>query len=214
MKSKYINLKIWIIPIVGLIIAAISVSFLPDQIPLHWGMNGEVNQMGSRYFVFLIPVISMAVLLFANIVPVIDPQKESYGKFGREYNLIHMLVLLFLLIMEIYVILSSLGVQLSMPVFVSLGLGALLTAVGNYLPKIPQNYLSGIKTVWGYSSEEAWNKIHRLAGKLWFFCGLLLIASAFIPAGISPYLHLAILAVIVLTPRIYGMAIARKYRKQ
>ena len=37
----------------------------------------------------------------------------------------------------------------------------------------------GIRTPWTLSSEENWNKTHRLGGKLWVAAGLLIVVCGF-----------------------------------
>ena len=211
MNKSYINLKIWVIPVIGLIIAALSLLFLPDQIPLRWDNAGNV-QLASRYTILLIPAIAMVVLIFGRIVPVIDPKKEAYGQMAREYSIIHLLVMLLLLAVELFIIVTSMGVSLSPLMFGYIVVGVLLAAIGNYLPKLPQTYLTGVKSIWGYHSEPVWTKIHRMAGKLWFLGGLALIVLAFIPMSFP--VNLIVIAVLVVTPRFYGMAVTVKMQKK
>jgi len=209
-KKSYINLKVWVIPIVGLVIAAISLFFLPEQIPMHWDNAGGV-QMASRFTILLIPAISMAVLALGHVVPVIDPRKASYGQIKREYTIIHLLIMLLMLAVELFVILSSIGVSIDASMFGYLVVGVILAAVGNYLPKIPQTYLTGIKSIWGYHNKAVWTKIHRMAGKLWFIGGLALIVLAFVPMSFP--VNLIIIAILVIAPRLYGMVVSLKMRE-
>ena len=207
--KNYINLKVWIIPLIGLITAAVSLAFLPDQIPIHWDSAGNV-ETASRYTIFLLPIISMAVLAMGHIVPVIDPAKKQYDNITREYTIIHLLAMLLLLAGEVFIIVYSLGVYMNPGTFAYAAIGVLLCAIGNYLPKLPPTYLTGIKTVWGYKSDKVWTKVHRFGGKLWFFGGLMLIILAFIP--ISFPVNLIVIAVLVIAPRFYGMALSVKAR--
>lgn len=210
MNKNYINLKIWAIPVISLIIAAVSLLFLPDQIPIRWDSAGNA-QMASRYTILLIPAIGMTVLLFGRIVPVIDPKREAYGQIAKEYTIIHLFATLILLAVELFIIASSMGAGIDPLMFGYIVVGVLLAAIGNYLPKLPQTYLTGIKSVWGYHNEAVWTKIHRMAGKLWFIGGLSLIVLAFIPMAFPA--NLVVIAVLVIAPRLYGMAVSVGMRK-
>lgn len=201
-SRSYINLKIWIIPVLALCVAGVSLFFLPESIPMQWGSNGQVNYYGSKYMILLWPVLGAALLLLGNIVPVLDPKGNQYEKFGKEYNLIHLLLLLFLLAMEVVTVLVSLGVQLKISVLVPLFMGAILAVVGNFLPRIRQNYLTGIKTIWGYQNERVWNKTQRMAGRIWFGCGVLMMLFAFFPWG--HVTTLILIVVLLLVPRFYS----------
>lgn len=208
MKTKnYLNLKIWIIPIVGLVIAVISLFFLPDHIPIHWDNTGN-TQMASRYTILLVPAISMAVLALGHIVPVIDPKKEAYGQAARPYTAIHFIIMMLLLAVELFVIMTSLGVDMDAGTFAYLAASVVIAAVGNYIPKIPPTYLTGVKTVWGYKNDAVWVKTQRFAGRLWFAGGLLLMILAFLRLRFP--VNLIIIAVLVVAPRIYGLIITVK----
>lgn len=211
MKLNYVNIKIWAIPVTMLLVGAIGFPFLPDQIAVQWGFDGEVTRMATRFTVFLMPAICMAVLLLGNIVPVIDPKKEAYEKIKKEYSIIHLAVMIVCLIAQIYMILSGLQVEIDFmnQVFIMVP-GILLLVIGNYLPKIPQNYLTGVKTIWGFHNEEIWNKTQRLSGKLWFVSGLLMTLFALIPWKYTGFLNLVFIIVLVTIPHIYGIILHRK----
>ena len=44
-------------------------------------------------------------------------------------------------------------------------IGVMFIGLGNYMPKLKQNYTIGIKVPWTLNSEENWNMTHRMAGK-------------------------------------------------
>ncbi|MCI9162182.1 MAG: SdpI family protein [Lachnospiraceae bacterium] len=46
-----------------------------------------------------------------------------------------------------------------------------------YLPKIQSNFYIGIKTPRTLSSDIVWRKTHRLGGKLYVACGILILFS-------------------------------------
>ena len=116
-------------------------------------------------------------------------------------------ILIFILGFEIYLIANVLGVPIGVNVFTSILLGALVTALGNYLPKIPQNFLIGVKTIWGYSNESIWLKTQRMAGRLWFVLGLLLMTTAFLTAPLSSIFRIVILVILILVLRLYGFTL-------
>ncbi|WP_019791626.1 SdpI family protein, partial [Streptococcus sobrinus] len=64
--------------------------------------------------------------------------------------------------------------------FVGLAFGFFFIVIGNYLPKIRQNYTVGLRFPWNINDEGAWNHTHRLAGFLWVLGGLIIIVDGFI----------------------------------
>ncbi len=94
--------------------------------------------------------------------------------------------------------------------YFSIIFGLMFILVGNILPKIPQNYLVGIKTVWGYKNDDIWTKTQRLSSKLWIIAGFIMIISNFSPWNIHGILNLSLMLVLVIVPNIYGMILQRK----
>ncbi|MBR5460293.1 MAG: SdpI family protein, partial [Clostridia bacterium] len=76
--------------------------------------------------------------------------------------------------------------------------------IGNYMPKTRQNRTIGIKITWTFSSEANWNATHRMAGKLWMICGLVMLFSALLPLKLSLPLLFAVILVAVIIPVIYS----------
>ena len=89
----------------------------------------------------------------------------------------------------------------------SLILGVVFVVVGNYLPKVKQNYYLGIKLPWTYASENNWNKTHRLGGKVWVIGGLLLLVNAFLKIK---YFEIVIFVAMIFIPTIYSYLYSKK----
>ena len=47
--------------------------------------------------------------------------------------------------------------------------------IGNVLGKVRSNFVFGVRTPWTLSSDLAWNKTHRLVGRLFVLLGLAMI---------------------------------------
>ena len=71
--------------------------------------------------------------------------------------------------------LIALGVDFSIEIFISALIGVFFIVLGNYMPKLQQNYTIGIKLPWTLNSEENWNRTHRLGGKLYIVMGIAMI---------------------------------------
>ena len=57
-------------------------------------------------------------------------------------------------------------------------IGVMFIGLGNYMPKLKQNYTIGIKVPWTLNSEENWNMTHRMAGKVYVVAGVISIIIA------------------------------------
>ena len=109
-------------------------------------------------------------------------------------------------------LLSAIGYDLPMSLIACLLVGAVLIIMGNYLPKSKQSYTVGIRLPWTLSSTENWNRTHRLAGKLWIFAGLCLIAAGIFthrsPAASAA--ALVIVLIVLLVPSVYSFVLYKK----
>lgn len=208
------NIKIWIIFALTLIIAAISYRYLPDQIPIHFNVAGEIDNYGGKYFIFLFPGIILFMILLAEFTQNVDPKKSSYNKFKKEYYLIFLLVSILMLLIEIYTIAVSMDIKVfNINVLMPAAVGLMFAVIGNSMPKFKQNFYAGIKTSWTLSDEEVWFKTHRFGGKIWFIGGILMILTVFLPNTLKIIIFFSIVLILVLAPIIYSYLIYKSKHK-
>ncbi len=182
---NYKKSKLWILgfvaALVPIVITLVLYKQLPDQMPVHWGINGEVNRYGDKDQVWITGLMGMVILIFMYFLPSIDPRKANYDKFGGAYAVIAVFITIFMAAIHCVTLLESIHPgSTSITFLVTIGIGLLFMVIGNYMPKMKSNFFAGIKTPWTLSSVEVWNKTHRLAGRLWLMGGFIMIASGFI----------------------------------
>ena len=149
------------------------------RVPVHWNINGEPDRYGSKFeALFVIPFISAGLVVLFTFIPRIDPRRAHLAQSRRAYLISWGVILIFMLLTHIVVTLNILGQEIDVVSFIGVGLGVLLLVLGNYMGKIRSNYMFGIRTPWTLSSELAWNKTHRLGGKLFVLAGVLTILGA------------------------------------
>jgi uncharacterized membrane protein len=151
---------------------------LPEQIPSHWNMQGEIDGYSSKSFsVFGLPMILLAIHWFTICVTLADPKKQNHSE--KILHLVFWIVPALSVILSAVTYSTAMGKGVRMELFISVLLGLLFVAIGNYLPKCKQNYTIGLKLPWTLHSEENWNRTHRLTGWLWVIGGLLIISAGF-----------------------------------
>lgn len=63
----------------------------PDIVPVHWNARGEIDRYGGRFqALFIIPLVTTGVYIALALVPLIDPQRESYRSFAGAYSVIRL----------------------------------------------------------------------------------------------------------------------------
>ncbi|WP_416728645.1 SdpI family protein [Fictibacillus sp. JL2B1089] len=188
----------------SVLIGVFAYPYLPDQMPMHWNINGEVDGYWDKQYAAFFPPLLMIVLMVLFIfMPRIDPKKENYKKFSGSYTIFITIMNVFFLLLQSVTISYGLGVNIDISLVVNLGIGLLFIVLGNYLPRIKHNYFIGVRTPWTLANEKTWRKTHQLSGKLFVVAGILLVAISFLP-GI--YKFTGMLVVVVATVLISTIA--------
>jgi uncharacterized membrane protein len=161
------------------IMTAVSWSSAPDRIPVHWGIDGQVDRYGGRVEGLLAaPLIGLGIYLLLLVVPLIDPRRAHYAAFQGPYAVMRTAAVSVAFALDIMVQLIIRGRSVNVNVFVPIVVGALLLIVGRYLPSLKSNWFVGVRTPWTLSSEESWRRTHRLAGWLFTASGVVVLATA------------------------------------
>lgn len=197
-KLFYITLVVSLIP---LLINMIAYPHMPNRIPVHWGINGEVDRYGSKMEQIAMGALPIVIFIFFNFLPAIDPKRESYKKHGNAYSVINFIIILFLSCLNLAGLFSALGYQVPFQKVLPALMGIMFIVLGNYMSQLRHNYFIGIRTPWTLASEYVWKKTHRFGGYVFVLIGLLALASLFIGGAAMPVVVAALLigtAVIVL----------------
>ncbi|HNW81931.1 MAG TPA: SdpI family protein [bacterium] len=155
---------------------------LPEQIPLHWNAAGEIDNYGAKWNIFWLAAMPVAMTLFFEILPKIDPRRDSYEKHGKALGWINWFtVILFIVISWITVGVSK-GMIFDVSKIVLISIGILFLGMGNFMGQLRQNYFVGIKTPWTLANETVWRKTHRKGAAVFALMGLCMIVSILLPA--------------------------------
>ena len=98
------------------------------------------------------------------------------------------------------------------PDLFGVGFGLLFFLIGNYLPKLPQNWFFGIRTPWTLSSEVIWRKTHIVGGWLFAASGVVIIVLSLLKVSMVVTL-LILLPVILISCLLYPLYLFKKLQK-
>ena len=197
-----------LVTLIPILIGLLLWNKLPEQIPFHWDLNGNVDNWASRAVaVFAMPALLLAMQWLCVLACTADPKSANYNR--NTFHLVLWLCPIIGLLVNTLVYCSALGYNLRVEVIMPLFMGALFTVIGNLLPKMKQTYTMGIKLPWTLNSEENWNKTHRFAGKLWVAGGVVTMATAFLG---NFWIFIGILAVMAIIPTLYSYLYYRKHK--
>ena len=199
------NYKTWLIAIISLLLAMIAYPFLPEEIPFHFGPTGEVDRYGGTWTIFLIPAVIVFLIVAAELFRFADPKKQSYDKFSKQYYRVHFLASLLFILMEIYIIAVSVGIEvMNINHLIPAVIGMLFLVIGNSMPKFKHNYFCGIRTCYTLTNEDVWFMTHRFAGKLWFHGGFGMILTVFLPTDATMIVFIIIVVALTIIPILYS----------
>lgn len=186
---------------------------LPEQVPFHWDINGEVDGWATKtQAVFLLPLFMLAMQWFCVLMTGLDPKAKNATE-SKLMGLVLWIIPVLNLFLHVMVYLAAFGRKVDMAAIMPLFMGALFVVIGNYLPKCRQSYTVGIKLPWTLDNEENWNKTHRLAGKLWVAGGLLCMPCALLSGVWSFIVMMSILVVMCAVPTVYSYRLYKKNKK-
>lgn len=208
------------LPLIGIVILPFTYlayvwNNLPNKVPVHWNLKGEIDRYGDKSELILIPILlPLLTYLIFLIVPKIDP-KNKLNKMGNKLNTIKFLTTAFMSILALFIIYSAKNQTFTNPNYIVLLIGSLYLILGNYFKTIKANYFIGIRTPWTLESETVWKETHKLGGKMWFIGGLLIIISSLILENqLNFTILLIITSIITIVPVVYSYLKFQNLKKQ
>jgi len=194
-----------IIIAIGIIILSFAVGLyfypsMPERMASHWNFQGRVDGYMSKFWgLFLMPIISFAMFLLFVLIPKIDPLKANVQKFRKYFDGFIILMMVFLFYIYLLTILWSLGSRFNMGQFMLPALGALFYYCGVLIEKTKRNWFIGIRTPWTLSSDEVWDKTHKIGGQLFKISGLFAVIGACLPKYALLFFFIPVLFSVIYT---------------
>lgn len=197
MRSKIL----WIILSVNLILTAVTMNFLPDEVPLHYNMEGAVDRYGSKYEMFTMTALAAAFVAFWQLFVMIferkarraadeKAQKEASsnarllvyaGAFQTAVMTVIQLVFAFAACNVNAMPLDSMMWTFTV-LTVACGIGEIV--LGNILPKTRRNSAIGVRTTWSMKNDAVWAKSNRFGGTVLCVAGVATAAVGFAVGGL------------------------------
>lgn len=162
---------------------------LPDVVPTHWGADGQINGWGPKSTVLIMAALPALMLILMAALPRIDPKHQNYEKFKGVWNASLTALTIFMSAMSWFSELSVFGLipegSSLVGILVCGGCGVLFIFLGNYMPRIKQNYMFGCKTPWALNNEHNWNRTQRMGGIVFVIMGAALIVISLLGTALG-----------------------------
>lgn len=230
-KKKRNNTLLWLFTLLPTIITTIVIPFMPDRIPLHYDIHGNIDRWGSKYENYIFPVIIILFTLFwCCLLQYFQKQqlsataeKEQKEAENNEkiiwltavgmalmFGIMHYFIM-YSAYMEAKKGMSEMAIDSS--VVINVLMGIFIVCLGNILPKAKMNSIAGVRTVWSMENEKTWAVSNRFGGITFVIAGILSIIESFIWGGIlSTFIMLGIILCAGIVCVVYSYQAYRKYK--
>ena len=196
---KKTSVVIVILVLVWIALTCVFLSVAPDRVPVHFGINGEVDRWGSKFEYLLFP--GAGILCAVCQIFGVKLSKKRAGEGNEKAAAISGICLtVFLFIMSLFFMYKALDpdtLRNGLGELAMKGIGLLVMVLfivlGNIMPKVRRNSSLGLRTKWSMYNDACWQKSQRLGGYAMMLsgaAGLLLIAL--FPGLWSPWVLLAV----------------------
>lgn len=201
-----------------LISAFIALQFLPEQIPAHYGLNNQVTRWGSKYEALIVPIVTAVLGYFFLGIAKVAAKQEENGNNNENVCIVAGIVTLIIFnAMTGYVLyagfnkienLSFSKFDVNQLLFGILGIAMII--IGNIMPKLRMNAVTGLKTRWSTKNEMTWKKSQRFGGISYIIGGIVIVVICFFVQGIYCLLStLGIIAILLVIDVFYTYKIQK-----
>ena len=217
MKFKWTDLLVLLLLAVPFVYLYFAYSTLPEQVPIHWGLDGRPNDWSEKNRVWLtmlfMSLIALGNYLLFRFMSKIDPKKKV-GLSQSIFDKIALVVVVFIVLLNMMMLYSANTAAIEIDRLVPVLVALVLAFIGNLMNNLKPNYFLGIRTPWTLEDESIWIKTHRLASKIWFAGGLLaalLVALLSQPLGTTIFVGMVI--IMALVPVVYSFILFKQSKK-
>ena len=188
-KTRFTALDaLTVLTVAGLAALAIGIQVAGPTIPLpmHFDIHGQPDRWGDRselsgliaFMAFMAAITAGPMSWYAKRTP--DAARRRGLEIGQMVSL---LAIVGTSAFMVWMILGRGAAQPGVSMAMTAALMSLLFAVmGAFMGRIAPNPVIGVRTPWNYKSRLAWDRSNRLAGRLFFWLGLVgLITAPFAP---------------------------------
>ncbi|WP_456397559.1 SdpI family protein [Desulfurobacterium sp.] len=176
-KSEIVSLGIILFSFI------VGIYFYPkmaEKMALHWNAQGQVDGYVSKCWgVFLIPLISVGLLLLFIAIPKIDPLKHNIEKFRKYYDGFMVLIIVFLFYLYLLTVFWNIGIRFNMIQLLTPAFGILFYYCGILIENAKRNWFIGIRTPWTLSNDVVWERTHKVGGKFFKAAGVIAFIGVF-----------------------------------
>jgi uncharacterized membrane protein len=180
---------------------------LPEQVPMHWNIRGEIDGYGAKTWAgFLVPAMMLAMLGLFWLLPWLSPRSFDVDRFRETYMWIALLLISLMAYIHSLTLWAAFNPHIDMARALVAGICVCMALVGNVLGKVRRNFWVGIRTPWTLASERVWIDTHRLAARLMTLAGVLGAAISLVAGHVAAFaVSFGLIMTAALAPVVYSL---------
>jgi len=186
----------WIISFIALIGTAIVLQYMPDRVPMHYDMSGNIDRWGSKYENMIFPIIILLMSLFWTLfirhydrkAEKVSDEKESAGarSNAKVIGIAGLCMAAMFTVMQGFLLYGSYTEAISgaeretvdIAKVTCILMGIFFILIGNVMTKTRINSNVGVRVRWSRYNETTWRKSNRFGAIAIIAAGLLTIITA------------------------------------
>jgi len=182
---------------------------LPEDIPMQYGWNNQVNwTLPKLWGIITVPIVMVIINLVYALCFKLSKQSVS----PKVEAILAWIIPLIALPVNSFIFLKPIGFDVEPFTFIGAILSILFIIIGNYLPKTTQNPVVGVRGPWINKNPDVWNKTQRVSGIALVITGLINLITCFFSFG--KYVFVATIAIDVILLLVYSIIISVKASKE
>lgn len=195
---------LWITTLLPLAAASVIVQFMPERVPVHYGVSGQADRYGSRYEMLIFPALIAVINIFTWILRMYSFEKKAasaeddtarvqaqnnakisgWGGIATAVLLgAMMMVLMFRSAADAKA--GAGNLELDSLKLTAILMGILMAVLGNIMPKTRRNDSVGLRISWSMYNDNTWLKSNRYGGRALMAAGVLTVFTALFVRGIA-----------------------------
>ena len=186
----------WIISFISVAVTAAAVTILPDRVPMHSDISGNIDRWGSKYENFLFPAIILALALTMHLTIRHFEKQAENGRTEKEregartnvkvLGIVGAAMAAMFTVMQCFILYGAYtgAKENAAEMTVDIGkvscilLGLMFIVVGNFMTKTRINRVVGIRVSWSMYNDTTWQKSNRFSAITIIIAGVLTILTA------------------------------------
>lgn len=218
----------WAISFISLIGTVMVLQFMPDRIPMHYDMAGNIDRWGSKYESLIFPILILAISLLWTLMIKYFEKKEQKATDEKEradaktnakvIKIVGVSMAAMFTIMQGFIMYGSYHEAISnvekqtidISKVATILMGIIFIVLGNFMTKIRANGTVGFRVSWSMYNENTWRKSNRFAATMIMIVGGLTIITVAVMRNsfgammiMLGYLFISIIVALIYAHKVY-----------